>query len=99
MGGVAGETNGTFSNIVPGVVAGLPGKRPPERVEEIVECPAHEHIVVRGEHEGDNNSGHANASRAKQGGRTQSERQLCRSHFIKTLLSLHIFRAVSIICV
>lgn len=61
MGAVAGETAGTVADFIPRVVAGLPGEGRSERVEEIVKSPAHEHVVVRGEHKGDNNRGHANA--------------------------------------
>lgn len=56
---VAGETTGTVSNSIPGVVAGFPRQCRPKGVEEIEKCPAHEHIVVGGEDEGDNNCSQA----------------------------------------
>lgn len=77
VGVVAGETTGTVFHSIPGVVAGIPRERRSERVEEIVQCPAHEHIVVRAEHEGDNNSGQTNTCRVtRREGGTQSQRRL-----------------------
>lgn len=63
MAGVAGETTGTVFDNVPGVVAGSPGQRRLERVEEIKQCPAHEHIVVGAEHKGNDNCGQTNTCR------------------------------------
>ena len=57
--GITRETGRTVANGVPGVVTGLPWKRGPEGVEEVVEGPAHEHVVVGGQHEGDDHCGQA----------------------------------------
>lgn len=46
MGGVARETVGTIAYSIPGIVAGLPGEGGSKGVEEVVERPAHEDVVV-----------------------------------------------------
>lgn len=68
MGVVPGETAGTVSDGIPGVVAGLPGEGRSERVEQIVKRPAHEHIIVRGEHERYYNCGQTNTCRVTRRG-------------------------------
>lgn len=60
MGGVAGETAGTVSEVIPSVVARRPGEGCSERVDEVEKCPGHEHVVVCGVHEGDHDCGQTN---------------------------------------
>lgn len=53
------KSAGTVPHRIPGVVAGHPGEGRPKRVKHVKEGPAQDHIVVRGKHEGDDNSGEA----------------------------------------
>lgn len=63
VGGVARETDGAVTYSIPGVVAGLPGEGGSEWVEEVVERPAHENVVVGAEHKGDHDCGNAHTCR------------------------------------
>ena len=71
---VAENPTGTVSDSIPGVVAGRPGECPSERIEQIVKSPAHEHIVVGGEHKRNDNCGHTNTCRVTRRGRRERVR-------------------------
>lgn len=52
----AEKASGVVSHWIPGAVVGRPGEGRSERVEEVEEGPAYDHIVVGGHNEGDDNS-------------------------------------------
>ena len=68
MGGVARETAGAVFHHIPGVVAGLPGQRGPEGVEEVIQGPGNDHVVVCAHQEGYDGGGHTHTWTATRGG-------------------------------
>lgn len=60
---------------VPGVVAGRPGQRRSKRVEQVVERPAEQHHVVRGEDIGQDDCGQTDTCRMTEWGRRRRRRR------------------------
>lgn len=50
MSGIAGKARGAVAGGIPGVIAGLPWQSGAERVEEVVESPGDENVIVGGQH-------------------------------------------------